>query len=363
MQKLSIRNVCKFNRKKFVNVLHFLNEYSIMNISGDKRTDTVFYSAKIDEKVIGRWSMFFSHRPVLLEQTISSLDIKPDGVYLDGTAGGGGHSAEILKRLRIGRLICVDQDPDAIKTLHERFDGYENVTVVQSNFSEIKSILSDLGIKSLDGVLLDIGVSSHQLDTAERGFSYHSDAPLDMRMSQSGVTAAELVNNLQFNELVHILSAYGEEKFAKNIARAIERARNVKHIETTLELAEIVKSAYPPAKRHDKHPARKTFQALRIAVNGELDRLSKGLDEAFDVLKAGGRLSVITFHSLEDRMVKQRMAKWCEGCTCPKDFPICVCGNKPKAELVFKKPVEADENEQEENPRSRSAKLRCCKKL
>ena len=307
--------------------------------------------------------MSFSHKPVLLEQTIGSLDIKTDGIYLDGTAGGGGHSAEILKRLGNGRLICVDQDPDAIRTLHEKFDGYENVTIVQSNFSEIRSILFELDIPSLDGVLLDIGVSSHQLDTAERGFSYHNDAPLDMRMSQSGVTAAELVNNLQFSELLHILSVYGEEKFAKNIARAIERERKIKRIETTLELAEIVKSAYPPAKRHDKHPARKTFQALRIAVNGELDRLSKGLDEAFESLKPGGRLSVITFHSLEDRMVKQRMAKWCEGCTCPKDFPICVCGNKPKAEPVFRKPVEVDETELEENPRSRSAKLRCCKKI
>ena len=307
--------------------------------------------------------MSFSHRPVLLEQTIGSLDIKPDGIYLDGTAGGGGHSAEILKRLGNGRLICVDQDPDAIRTLHERFDGYENVTIVQSNFSEMRSILSELDIESLDGVLLDIGVSSHQLDTAERGFSYHNDAPLDMRMSQSGVTAAELVNELQFSELLHILSVYGEEKFAKNIARAIERERKIKKIETTLELAERVKSAYAPAKRYDKHPARKTFQALRIAVNGELDRLSKGLDQAFECLKAGGRLSVITFHSLEDRMVKQRMAKWCEGCTCPKDFPICVCGNQPKAELIFRKPVEAEEKELEENPRSRSAKLRCCKKI
>ena len=184
--------------------------------------------------------MSFSHRPVLLEQTIGSLDIKPDGIYLDGTAGGGGHSAEILKRLGNGRLICVDQDPDAIRTLHERFDGYENVTIVQSNFSEMRSILSELDIESLDGVLLDIGVSSHQLDTAERGFSYHNDAPLDMRMSQSGVTAAELVNELQFSELLHILSVYGEEKFAKNIARAIERERKIKKIETTLELAEIV---------------------------------------------------------------------------------------------------------------------------
>lgn len=307
--------------------------------------------------------MNFSHKPVLLGQTITAMNIRPDGIYLDGTAGGGGHSAEILKHLTNGRLICVDQDPDAIETLQTRFKERDNVTIVQSNFSEIKHILFDLQIASLDGVLLDIGVSSHQLDTAERGFSYHSDAPLDMRMSQSGTTAAELVNELPFNELVRILSVYGEEKFAKNIARAIERERAVQPIETTLRLAEIVKSAYPAAKRHDKHPARKTFQALRIAVNGELDRLSKGLDDAFACLKTGGRLSVITFHSLEDRMVKQRMAKWCEGCICPKDFPICVCGNKPKAKLVTRKPIEADERELEENPRSRSAKLRSCEKI
>ncbi len=307
--------------------------------------------------------MEFSHKPVLLGQTINSLNIHPDGIYLDGTAGGGGHSAEILGHLQNGRLICVDQDPDAITVLRERFGDCPNVTIVQSNFSEMKKILSELEIVSLDGVLLDIGVSSHQLDTAERGFSYHSDAPLDMRMSRSGTTAAQLVNELPFGELVRILSMYGEEKFAKNIARAIERERAARPIETTLHLAEIVKSAYPAAKRHDKHPARKTFQALRIAVNGELDRLSMGLDEALDCLKKGGRLSVITFHSLEDRMVKQRMLKWSEGCTCPKDFPVCVCGNKPKVKLVTRKPLEAETDELKENSRSRSAKLRCCEKL
>ena len=307
--------------------------------------------------------MSFSHRPVLLDETIESLDIKPDGIYLDGTAGGGGHSAEILRRLENGRLICVDQDPDAIETLNERFGSENRVTVVRSNFSEIPAILSELSVDGLDGVLLDIGVSSHQLDTAGRGFSYHYDAPLDMRMSQSGKSAADLVNTLSYNELVRILFNYGEEKYAKNIARAIERERENEPITTTLRLAEIVKAAYPAAKRHDKHPARKTFQALRIAVNGELDRLSEGLDNAFEALNSGGRLSVITFHSLEDRLVKQRMAKWCTGCTCPKDFPVCVCGNKPKARLVFKKPVEASEDELAENPRSRSAKLRCCEKL
>ena len=307
--------------------------------------------------------MDFSHKPVLLDETIESLAVNPDGVYLDGTAGGGGHSAAILARLTTGRLICVDQDPDAIETLTRRFSDDKRVTIVQSNFSEIDSVVSELEIPSLDGVLMDIGVSSHQLDTAERGFSYHSDAPLDMRMSQSGTTAADLVNTLPFHRLVYILSAYGEEKFAKNIARMIERERAIEPITTTLRLAEIVKAAYPAAKRHDKHPARKTFQALRIAVNGELDRLSLGLDRAFDQLSQGGRLSVITFHSLEDRMVKQRMAKWCEGCVCPKDFPICVCGRTPDARLVYRKPVEASEQELAENPRSRSAKLRCCEKI
>lgn len=307
--------------------------------------------------------MEFVHRSVLLSETIESLNIQPDGIYLDGTAGGGGHSAAILQKLRNGKLICVDQDPDAIETLQKRFGSCHNVLIVQSNFSEIPAILSEYNIPALNGVLLDIGVSSHQLDTAQRGFSYHNDAPLDMRMSQSGMTAAELVNTLPFHRLVYILSVYGEEKYAKNIARAIERERTVRPVTTTLQLAELVKSAYPAAKRHDKHPARKTFQALRIAVNGELDRLSSGLDNAFAALAYGGRLSVITFHSLEDRMVKQRMAKWCTGCTCPKDFPICVCGNTPDAKLVNKKPVEASEQELQENPRSRSAKLRSCEKI
>ena len=307
--------------------------------------------------------MEFSHIPVIFEKTIASLGIRPDGVYLDGTAGGGGHSAGILERLENGRLICVDQDPDAIEVLNQRFGNDKRVTVVKANFAEIPDIVRELSLPPLDGVLMDIGVSSHQLDSVERGFSYHNDAPLDMRMSQSGKTAADLVNELPYGQLVRILSEYGEEKFAKNIARAIERERAVSPVTTTLRLAEIVKSAYPAAKRHDKHPARKTFQALRIAVNGELDRLSEGLDGAFESLKIGGRLAVITFHSLEDRMVKQRMAAWCEGCCCPKDFPVCVCGRKPSAKLVLKKPAEADEKELEMNPRSRSAKLRCCERI
>lgn len=308
--------------------------------------------------------MEFSHKPVLFDKTIELLDVRPDGIYLDGTAGGGGHSAGILEKLgENGRLICVDQDPDAIKVLRERFDNDDRVIIVKSNFSEIPFVIKELGIDCLDGVLLDIGVSSHQLDCTERGFSYHKEAPLDMRMNRSGPTAADYVNTLSFSELVHILMVYGEEKFAKNIARAIERERAISPIKTTTQLAEIVKSAYPAAKRHDKHPARKTFQALRIFVNRELDRLSEGLDNAFSSLRVEGRLAVITFHSLEDRMVKQRMNKWCEGCVCPKDFPICVCGKKPDAMLVNRKPIEADENELQENPRSRSAKLRCCKKI
>lgn len=307
--------------------------------------------------------MEFSHKPVLLDETIASLNIKPNGIYIDGTAGGGGHSSEILKRLTTGKLVCIDQDPDAIQVLKKRFQKNENVTIVKSNFSEILSVIEELKLPSPNGIMMDIGVSSHQLDTVERGFSYHNDAPLDMRMSQNGTTAAELVNTLSFNELVHILFAYGEEKFAKNIARAIEREREKSPIKNTLQLAEIVKEAYPASKRRDGHPARKTFQALRIAVNGELDRLSEGLDNAFSALTVGGRLSVITFHSLEDRMVKRRMQKWSEGCTCPKDFPVCVCGKKPNAKIITRKPIEASEFELNENPRSRSAKLRCCEKI
>ncbi len=308
--------------------------------------------------------MEFVHKPVLLKETIKSLQVRQNGIYLDGTAGGGGHSAAVLEQLGPdGRLICVDQDPDAIAVLRERFGKDRRVSIVPSNFSEIPSILRELSIEALDGVLLDIGVSSYQLDCPERGFSYHTEAPLDMRMSRSGPTAADLVNTLSFAGLTQILQRYGEEKYAKNIARAIERERALEPITTTVRLAEIVKSAYPAAKRHDKHPARKTFQALRIAVNGELDRLSDGLEGGFSALKPGGRLSVITFHSLEDRIVKQQMAQWTQGCTCPKDFPICVCGNLPKARLILRHPVEAGEEELQENPRSRSAKLRCCERL
>ena len=307
--------------------------------------------------------MDFSHIPVLLNETIEGLAIRENGIYVDGTAGGGGHSGEILKRLKSGKLISIDQDPDAIQTLTERFKKNENSIIIKGNFADMKELLAQRGLHRVDGVLLDIGVSSHQLDTPERGFSFHEDAPLDMRMSQKGATAAELVNTLPFEELRRILFEYGEERYAGPIAKGILSAREQKPIETTLELAEIVKANVPQRVRRDGHPARKTFQAIRIAVNDELGALKRGMEGAFELLGTGGRLAVITFHSLEDRLVKQQMAAWCQGCTCPKDFPVCVCGNKPKAKLVHKKPVCANETELTINPRARSAKLRICEKL
>ena len=301
------------------------------------------------------------HRPVLLEQTLETLQVRPDGVYLDGTAGGGGHSYAIASRLQGGRLIALDQDPDAIRAAGERLAGLP-ATVVQSNFTRMDEVLQRLEIPAVDGILLDIGVSSHQLDAPERGFSYHYDAPLDMRMSQSGVTAAELVATLSEQQLADIFRRYGEEKFARPIARSIVRQRDKQPIETTLQLAELVSQSVPAAARRDGHPARRVFQALRIAVNGELDCLSAALDTAFDCLKPGGRLAVITFHSLEDAMVKERFAQWRQGCICPREFPVCVCGRTPAARAVLKKPATATPEELADNPRSRSAKLRCVEK-
>ncbi|MDO5123590.1 MAG: 16S rRNA (cytosine(1402)-N(4))-methyltransferase RsmH [Eubacteriales bacterium] len=307
--------------------------------------------------------MNFSHLPVLLSETVDGLSVKPDGVYVDGTAGGGGHSAEILKKLTNGRLYSVDRDPDAIRTVTERFKDEPCSQIVEGRFGDMKSLLGALGVCEVDGVLLDIGVSSHQLDTAQRGFSFHEDAPLDMRMSQRGETAADLVNGLPYSELARIISTYGEEKFASSIARNIVKAREEKPVETTLELAEIIKNSVPQRVRREGHPARQTFQALRIAVNDEFGELERGLDGAFDLLKTGGRLAVITFHSIEDRITKQKMTTWAQGCTCPKDFPVCVCGNKPKVKIITRKPIVAGADELEANPRSRSAKLRICEKL
>lgn len=307
--------------------------------------------------------MEFTHVSVLLYEAVDGLNIRPDGIYIDGTAGGGGHSAEILSRLTSGRLYSIDQDPDAIATVTERFKDDDRSAILQGNFGDMKALLNDVGVYAVDGVLLDIGVSSHQLDDGSRGFSYHEDAPLDMRMSQSGETAADLVNTLDVGELSRIISLYGEEKYAFSIAKGIVRAREIKPIETTLELAEIVKENVPQKVRRDGHPARKTFQALRIAVNHELDVLESGLQGAFELLSQGGRLSVITFHSLEDRIVKQFMRDKAQGCTCPKDFPVCVCGNKPKVKIITRKPILPSDEELERNPRARSAKLRVCEKL
>lgn len=302
--------------------------------------------------------MEFVHKPVLFDEAIDALNIKSDGIYLDGTAGGGGHSGEIASRLTCGRLVSVDQDPDAISVLTEKFANNEKVTVVHDNFDNIDSILNRLGIDSVDGVLLDLGVSSYQLDTAERGFSFHNDAPLDMRMSKQGATAADLVNTLDESAISKILWEYGEERYARRIASAIVKSRQIKDITTTLELVDIIKSAIPAAARREGgHPARRSFQAFRIAVNDELGRLRTTLDTAFNRLSVGGRLVIITFHSLEDRIVKQKFSEFCKGCVCPPDFPICVCGNKQIASMPFKSKAPT-EKELEFNPRSRSARVR-----
>lgn len=311
--------------------------------------------------------MNFSHISVLRVEAVDALNIeneRADGIYVDATAGGGGHSALVLERLSgRGRLICIDQDPDAIGVLTERFKDDSRVTIVRSNFAEIASVLESLGVDAIDGVLMDIGVSSHQLDCAERGFSYHSDAPLDMRMSQEGQSAADLVNSLAWQQLAEIFTRYGEEKFSARIAKLICQRREEKPIETTLELADIIRDAYPAAARRDGHPARKCFQALRIAVNDELGVLERGMQAAFDSLAVQGRIAVITFHSLEDRMVKRTMNEWAKGCICPPDFPQCVCGKKPRAAVVTRKPIIPSEQEISENARSRSSKLRIAEKL
>ena len=306
--------------------------------------------------------MEFSHVSVLLKETVDGAFTDPNGVYADLTTGGGGHSLELAKRLDGGRLICFDQDKEALEAAGERLKGLP-VTLVRSNFCEMKSVLADLGIKELDGIIADLGVSSHQLDTAERGFSFHNDAPLDMRMSEEGLSARDVVNEYDEGELAKILFDYGEEKFGNRIARGIVNARLTAPIETTGQLAEIIKSSVPAAYRREKNPCRKSFQAIRIEVNHELDVLETALTDGFDVLKIGGRMSVITFHSLEDRIVKNRFKEFCTGCTCPPEFPVCVCGRKPMGRLVDKKPITASPEELERNPRSRSAKLRIIEKI
>ena len=307
--------------------------------------------------------MEFSHIPVLLNECLEGLAIDPTGIYLDGTAGGGGHSSQIARRLTTGRLVSLDQDPDAIEAAGKALEGLP-ATLVQTNFCNARSALYGLGIEKINGALLDLGVSSHQLDDASRGFSYRQDAPLDMRMSQSGPTAADLVNTASREELARILREYGEEPFAWAIAGRIVHQREDKPFATTGQLAAAVASAVPAAvRRKDKNPARRTFQAIRIAVNGELDALSEGLDEIFDLLAPGGRFCIITFHSLEDRVVKQRFRQWATACTCPPELPVCVCGGKAKAKLINKKPIEAGQEELQNNRRSRSARLRVLEKL
>lgn len=307
--------------------------------------------------------MEFNHVPVLLHEVLQSLNLNPNGIYVDCTVGGAGHSIEIAKKLsNNGRLIGLDRDPDAIQVATERLKPY-NATILQRNYSQIKDALETLNIDCVDGILMDLGVSSHQLDTIERGFSYHYDAPLDMRMSQSGTSAFDIVNQYSYEQLTKVLFEFGEEKFSNKIASNIIKEREVKPIETTLQLAEIVKNSIPAKFRREKNPCKKTFQAIRIEVNGELEHLSIGLEDAFDSLKVGGRLAIITFHSLEDRLVKQRFANLCKGCTCPPDFPQCVCGKKPKGRLVNRKPIEATDLEIEQNNRSRSAKLRVIERI
>ena len=310
--------------------------------------------------------MEYTHRSVLLDECIEALDIKPDGIYLDGTLGRAGHSREIVKRLTTGRLICVDRDDAALEAARTRLaDWMDRVTLVHSNFDKVSDILDDLGLKGIDGMLFDLGVSSPQLDDGSRGFSYMADAPLDMRMDRSeGLTAADVVNGYDQNELRRILLQYGEERYAPLIAAAIVRRRSEKPIETTLELVDIIKSAMPgKALREKQHPAKRSFQAIRIAVNDELASVERMIRGAVPKLNKGGRLAVITFHSLEDRIVKTGMAEFAKGCTCPPSFPVCVCGKTPDVKLVNRKPILPTEQEIEENPRARSAKLRVCEKL
>ena len=308
----------------------------------------------------------FHHISVLLDECIEGLNIKPDGIYVDGTLGGAGHSGQIARRLSTGRLIGIDRDPVALKVAGERLEPYkDNVTLVHSNFCEMAQVLKDLDIPGVDGILLDLGVSSPQLDDGSRGFSYMADAPLDMRMnSQDALSAETVVNTWPQEELKRILYTYGEERYAPQIAAAICRRREEATIKTTLELVDIIRSAMPAAALREKqHPAKRSFQAIRIAVNDELGSVERVLEDAIDLLNPGGRLAIITFHSLEDRIVKTAMTAASKGCTCPPSFPVCVCGKKPKVKIISRKPIVASNEELERNPRARSAKLRVCEKL
>ena len=308
----------------------------------------------------------FHHVSVLLEECIEGLNIRPDGIYVDGTLGGAGHSSRIAAQLTTGKLIGIDRDPVALTAAGERLAPFgDRVALVHSNFSEMDCALESLGITGVDGILLDLGVSSPQLDDGQRGFSYMADAPLDMRMNgEDSLDAKQIVNQWSYEELKRILYDYGEERFAPRIAAAICKRREEKEIETTLELVDIIRSAMPPsALREKQHPAKRSFQAIRIAVNDELGSVERVMKKAVPLLNPGGRLAVITFHSLEDRIVKNAMAEAARGCTCPREFPVCVCGKKPQVKLITRKPIVSGEEELERNPRARSAKLRICEKL
>lgn len=307
----------------------------------------------------------FHHVSVLLDECIEGLNIKPDGIYVDGTLGGAGHSYHIAEKLTTGRLIGIDRDPVALKAAGERLSPFaDRVTLVHSNFCRMGQVLQELGISGVDGILLDLGVSSPQLDDGSRGFSYMTDAPLDMRMDNGDALSADtVVNTWSYEELKRILYDYGEERYTPAIAAAIVRKREISPIRTTLELVDVIRSAMPPAALREKqHPAKRTFQAIRIAVNDELNSVSKAMDAAIPCLNPGGRLAVITFHSLEDRIVKNAMAAAAKGCICPPEFPVCVCGRKPQVTVLTRKPIVSGEEELERNPRARSAKLRICEK-
>ena len=308
----------------------------------------------------------FHHVSVLLDECIEGLNIKPDGIYVDGTLGGAGHSSHIAAKLTTGRLVGIDRDAVALEAAAQRLEPYKaRVSLVHANFSQIDNALDALGIDKVDGILLDLGVSSPQLDDGERGFSYMVDAPLDMRMDRADAQDAhQIVNTWSYEELKRILYDYGEERYAPQIAAAICRRREERPIETTLELVDIIRSAMPPAALREKqHPAKRSFQAIRIAVNDELNSVAKVMEAAIPRLNPGGRLAVITFHSLEDRIVKSAMTSAAKGCTCPPNFPVCVCGKKPQVKIITRKPIVSTDAELERNPRARSAKLRICEKL
>lgn len=307
--------------------------------------------------------MEFSHQSVMLKECMEYLNIRPDGVYVDGTAGGGGHSIEIAKRLTVGRLIAVDIDPEAVDAARQRLKDFECASVAEANYKDIGQVLDQFGLEKIDGMLLDLGVSSYQFDNAERGFSYKSDARLDMRMSGEGITAEDIVNDYSIEDLTRILRDNAQEKFAYRIAQAIVRHRQKERITTTLQLSEIINNSLPAPARRDANPSRKAFQAIRIEVNREFDNIRDGLDAGFSRMKRGGRLVVLTFHSIEDRIVKEKFREYAQGCICPSDFPVCVCGRVAQGKIITKKSVEPSQEEQEDNRRSRSARLRAVEKI